>query len=65
MEETKVKTTGSLSVSRCEEIISALWLIAGLLAWGNDIRWLAWCLFVKAATDTVCSIWSAVRVVQK
>ena len=39
-----------------EEIISALWLIAGLLAWQDGIKWLAWLLFVKSAADTLTAI---------
>lgn len=38
-----------------EEIISALWLIAGLLAWQADIKWLAWLLFAKSAFDSLIS----------
>ncbi|MGN6556066.1 MAG: hypothetical protein ACTHLW_20345 [Verrucomicrobiota bacterium] len=44
-----------------EEIISALWLIAALLAWIAGIKWLAWCLFVKSASDTVTAILFAVK----
>ncbi len=43
-----------------EEIIGALWLIAGLLAWNDGIKWLAWILFVKATFDTFASICFAV-----
>ena len=43
-----------------EEVLSALYLIAGLEAWQAGIRWLAWCLFVKAANDTVCALVAAV-----
>jgi hypothetical protein len=39
-----------------EEIISALWLIAGLVAWQGGIKWLAWMLFVKAASDMMAAI---------
>ena len=42
--------------SHREEVISALWLIAALLAWNGGIRWLAWLLFFKSALDTVFSI---------
>lgn len=42
--------------SHREEIISALWIIAALLAWNGGIRWLAWILFVKGVTDTLASI---------
>ncbi len=42
-----------------EEVLAALYLIAGLNAWQAGIRWLAWCLFAKAANDTVCAIIAA------
>ena len=44
------------SHSTREEVISALWLIAGLQAWGCGLRVFAVILFVKSAADTVCSI---------
>jgi len=43
-----------------EEVLAALYLIAGLEAWQAGIRWLAWCLFVKSANDTVCALVAAV-----
>ena len=43
-----------------EEVLAALYLIAGLEAWQAGIRWLAWCLFFKAANDTVCALVAAV-----
>jgi hypothetical protein len=42
-----------------EEVLAALYLIAGLEAWHAEIRWLAWCLFVKATNDTVCALVAA------
>ena len=39
-----------------EEIISALWLISGLLAWQGGIKWLAWLLFVKSVSDMLAAI---------
>jgi hypothetical protein len=39
-----------------EEIIAALWLIAALLAWQDNIKWLAWCLFLKSASDFLTAI---------
>jgi len=44
-----------------EEIIAALWLIAALLAWHDNIKWLAWFLFIKSASDTLTSIIYAFR----
>lgn len=47
--------------SLVEEALSLLTLIAALLAWSVEIRWLAWVLFVKAAGDTLTAIRYAVR----
>jgi hypothetical protein len=44
-----------------EEIIAALWLIAALLAWHDNIKWLAWFLFIKSASDTLTAIIYAFR----
>ena len=44
-----------------EEILAGIYLCAGLLAWQADIRWLAYFAFVKAASDTICAIISAIR----
>lgn len=48
-----------MSESKSEEIISALWAIAALLAFsgGHDI-W-GWIFAIKAALDTVASIFFA------
>ncbi len=51
--------------SHREEIISALWIIAALLAWNGGIRWLAWILFVKGVTDTLTSIGLALMELRK
>ena len=48
------------SASKTEETLSALWLIAALLAWNGGIIWLAVLLFIKAAADTACSIGMAI-----
>lgn len=48
------------TASKAEEVISALWLIAGLVAWNAGIYWLAVLCFVKAALDTLCSIGLAI-----
>ena len=47
-----------------EEVLAALYLIAGLEAWQAGIRWLALYLFVKAAIDTVCALVAAVTEVR-
>jgi hypothetical protein len=43
-----------------EEALSALWLIAALLAYIAGIKWLAVALFIKAALDTIAAIHFAV-----
>ena len=48
------------TASNVEEVISALWAIAGLCAWNAEIRWLAWTLLIKAALDTIMAIVFAV-----
>ena len=50
-----------MSRSVQEEILSALYLIAGLLAIQCGIKWLAAVCFGKAALDAVCAIVFAVR----
>jgi hypothetical protein len=42
--------------SHREEVLSALYLIAGLLAYQIDFRRLATILFFKAAADTICAL---------
>lgn len=51
----------NVASSTDEEKISALWLIAGLLAWNDGIYWLAWCLFVKSALDVVCIVIASIK----
>lgn len=42
-----------------EEIIAALWLIAGLLAWQAGNKWLAWLLFIKSVLDFLTAVFFA------
>lgn len=44
-----------------EEYCALLTLIAGLLAWQADLRWLAYFLFAKAILDTIESILIAIH----
>jgi len=55
----KTKPSCGWTPSMREEVLAALYLIAGLEAWQAGIRWLAWGLFVKAANDTVCALVAA------
>jgi CHASE2 domain-containing sensor protein len=45
-----------MSNSKQEEIISALWVIAALLAFGNGFFVWGWVFAIKAALDTACAI---------
>lgn len=45
-----------MTISRQEEIISALWVICALLAFGFGFQAAGWVFGVKAALDTVCSL---------
>lgn len=50
-----------MSESKQEEIIAALWLIAGLTALGHGFIFFGWLCIVKAAFDTVFSICYGVK----
>lgn len=52
------------SVSKTEEVLAALYLIAGLLAWIAGIHWFAWFLFAKAALDTIAAITCSIVEIQ-
>ena len=54
-------TDAGWSPSHREEVLAALYLIAGLLAWSVDIKWLAWICFAKAVNDTICALIAAFR----
>lgn len=51
--------------SQIEEIISALWLIAGLLAISIGWTIFGWVLIVKAATDSVAAIYYACQEISR
>jgi len=53
------------TASKTEEVISALWTIAGLCAWMAEIRWLAWALLIKATIDTIGAVVLAVVEVRR
>lgn len=55
-----MKTETNWNTSKIEEVISALWIIAGLCAWPH-IRWLAWVLLIKGAADSLCSIYYSIK----
>ena len=45
-----------MSISRQEEIISMLWIIAALIAFVNGYTWWGWIFAIKGGTDTLCAI---------
>jgi hypothetical protein len=47
--------------SHREEIIAALYLIAGMTAWQADFRVLALFCIGKAAAVTACAVWFAIK----
>ena len=49
----KIKSPVSKSI--VEEALSALWLIAGMIAWSDGFHWFACLLFAKAALDTIAA----------
>ena len=50
-----------MSVSRQEEIIAVLWLIAALTALGHGFTFFGWLCACKAASDTAISIYCAIK----
>jgi hypothetical protein len=54
-----------MSISRQEEIISVLWLIAALLAFNGGYVVFGWVLAFKAGLDCLCSIHMAVKEIAK
>ncbi len=50
-----------MSVSRQEEIISVLWIIASLIAFGNGYTGWGWAFAVKAVLDTFTAIYFAIQ----
>jgi hypothetical protein len=54
-----------MSVSRAEELIAGVYLIAALLAFIGGYPSLGWALAVKAALDAVCAICYAVKEVKE
>lgn len=49
-----------MSISRQEEIISALWAVCALLAFGYGFTVWGWLFTVKAASDALCSVGFAI-----
>ena len=45
-----------MSESRQEEILTALWLCAALLAFNCGFEWVGWVLSVKVLFDAICAL---------
>lgn len=50
-----------MSISRQEEIISVLWIIAALIAFGLEFNGCGWAFAIKGAADVATSIWFAFK----
>lgn len=50
-----------MSISRQEEIIGTLWIIAAVLAFGFDYPSWGWIFAAKGASDTVAAFFAAFR----
>lgn len=50
-----------MDVSRQEEIISILWIIAALIAFGNGFDGWGWAFAIKGGLDTATAIWFAIK----
>lgn len=54
-----------MSVSRQEEVIAVLWVIAALLAFIGEYTVWGWIFALKAGADTVCAIYYGIKEVTK
>ena len=50
-----------MDVSRQEEIIAILWIIAALIAFGNGFDGWGWAFAIKGSLDTATAIWFAIK----
>ena len=49
-----------MDISRQEEIIATLWIIAALIAFGNGYTGWGWAFAIKGGLDTATAIWFAI-----
>jgi hypothetical protein len=50
-----------MKISRQEEIIAALWIIAAILCFGFNHEVWGWIFAIKGGMDTLSSIWCAFK----
>lgn len=50
-----------MDISRQEEIIATLWIIAALIAFGNGFEKWGWVFAIKGGLDTATAIWFAIK----
>lgn len=50
-----------MSISRQEEIIAVLWVIAALIAIGSGHTIFGWVFSIKAISDILCAIYFAIK----
>jgi hypothetical protein len=50
-----------VSISRQEEIIACLWIIAAVIAFGHGFTVWGWIFAVKGVSDTLCAIGFSVK----
>ena len=50
-----------MSQSEKEEILAALYFIAGALFWSSELKFFAWFCIAKGVLDSLCAIFEAVR----
>jgi hypothetical protein len=54
-----------MNISRQEEIISVLWIIAAILCFEFDHKVWGWVFAIKGGMDTLSSIWCAIKELRK
>lgn len=54
-----------MDISRQEEIIATLWIIAALIAFGNGFEAWGWAFAIKGGLDTATAIWLAIAKVSE
>ena len=50
-----------MTLTRQEEIIACLWIIAAMMAFRNDFTIWGWVFVIKGCLDLVCSVWRGLR----
>jgi hypothetical protein len=50
-----------MTISRQEEIIATLWIIASVIAFGHGFKVWGWIFAIKGGTDTLCSIYFGIQ----